>query len=38
MKNADIVELGFVTHRRQSRSQPENKVRDMQYADDIALL
>ena len=36
--HADIDDLGFITHKHQSRRIAENKVRDLEYADDIVLL
>ena len=38
MGNADIDDLGFITHKRQSSRIPVKKVGDMEYADDIGLL
>ena len=38
MRNADIHDLGFTTHKRQSSRIPEKKVGDLEYADDIGLL
>ena len=38
MRNADIDDLGFITHKRQSRRISEKKVGDLEYADDIGFL
>ena len=36
MRNADIDDLGFITHKCQSRRIAEKKVGDLEYADDIS--
>ena len=38
MRNSNIEDLGFITHKRISRRTPEQKIGDLEYADDISLL
>ena len=38
MRNVNIDDLGFTTHKRQSTRIPEKRVGDLEYADDIGLL
>ena len=38
MRNANVDDLGFTTHKRQSSRFPEKRASDLEYADDIGLL